>query len=875
MSFARQLNIAAVISLLSILATAISLITLPVAIAQSSGEMTSYAYVFAVPNPVGVGQRVYISMLVDTPLPDTAVTNDIRRTGYTLTITKPDGKTEKFEWPVVQDTTGVAFLTYFPDQVGAYTLKFDYAGQVYTWNATATQRQWTGVKFLPASRTITLYVQEEKIPEPLESYPLPTEYWTRPIEGQNTIWWTVSSHWLRGAYFGSFQMSSGYNLWQRDGTAPNSPHIMWTKPIEFGGVVGGTTEITGETHYSGGSYEGRFVNTIIMHGRLYYQQPLGHSGNGGGYACVDLRTGEEIWRRDDLNAWVNGSLIPAPSFGQLYSFETENQHGVGGGILWQTSTVGTGAAAYTVWQAIDPFSGKWMYNVTNVPSGVDVYTQKGEIVRYVLSYSSTTRSGWLALWNFSAALGTRGGTTGYSINQWRPNGKIINASTAYSWNVTITSDLSGLSSPAIHAILPGDIILGRSSAISPGVASTRTMQNPYTVWALSDKPEDRGRLIWIRNYSAPAGNLTRRLGPLDPINRVWTMSDMETMQWLGYSLDNGNLLWGPTNFEFRDVQCFGSGEGFGQRAVTAYGNIYVQGYGGELFAFSAKNGSLIWKYNNTDSGMGTPWGLNPIFIAAVADGKVYAFNNEHSPNSPYYKGYSIYCVDAFTGKEIYKMLGWAGQTGGTGTSTSVLAEGFLVYYNYYDNSIYCVGKGPSATSVSIQNDVVTHGSKVLVKGSVIDISAGTKQKEQAARFPNGVPAVADESMAAWMEYVYMQKPRPTDVKGVEVVVSVLDPNGNCYEVGRAVSDANGMFSLVFEPPVPGKYTVIAEFKGSESYWPSCAETALYVEDAPPATPPPTPTPASIADTYFVPAVAGIIAAIIIVGAIIILTQRKR
>ncbi len=41
---------------------------------------------------------------------------------------------------------------------------------------------------------------------------------------------------------------------------------------------------------------------------------------------------------------------------------------------------------------------------------------------------------------------------------------------------------------------------------------------------------------------------------------------------------------------------------------------------------------------------------------------------------------------------------------------------------------------------------------------MVDISAGTKQAEQAARFPNGVPVVADESMSAWMEYVYMQKP---------------------------------------------------------------------------------------------------------------------
>ncbi|MGB9841569.1 MAG: hypothetical protein ACPLKZ_02465, partial [Candidatus Bathyarchaeales archaeon] len=141
-----------------ILALALTLVALPATNAQSSGEKTSYAYIFAAPNPVGVGQRVYISMLVDLPLPDATVDNDIRRHGYTLTITKPDGKTEKFEWAVVQDTTCVEFLSYVPDQVGTYTLKFDYAGQVYTWNATATQRAWTGVRFLPATRTITLTV---------------------------------------------------------------------------------------------------------------------------------------------------------------------------------------------------------------------------------------------------------------------------------------------------------------------------------------------------------------------------------------------------------------------------------------------------------------------------------------------------------------------------------------------------------------------------------------------------------------------------------------------------------------------------------------------------------------------------------------------
>jgi outer membrane protein assembly factor BamB len=864
MSILKNKATAIAISLFLILAMAVSFIALPSTNAQSSGEKTSYAYIFAAPNPVGVGQRVDISMLVDYPLPEAEKPNDIRRHGYKLTITRPDGQTETFEWDKIEDSTGVKFMSYTPNEAGEYTLKFDYAGQVYEWNATPAQQAWTGLKILPATRTITLVVQEEQVPNPIGSYPLPTEYWTRPIEGQNTFWYTISSHWLGGAYLGTHQVYTGFELYQRSGIGPEAPHVLWTKSIEFGGVVGGNTSIPGETYYSGGSYEGRFNTVLIMQGILYYTAPLGHSGSGGGYYAVDLRTGEEVWHREDLGGLSETGYWTPITKGEIYTFDTENQHGAGGGILWRV--IGS------TWMAYDAFTGKWVYNLTDVPSGTEVYTEKGEIVRYVLDYDTTAKSGWLALWNFTQADDARGGFGSYRFNQWRPNGANINTSTAYSWNVTINADLTGNSRPSIAAILPGDIILGVSSNILPSVSRFTIMPDPYTVWAISDKPNDRGRLLWIKNYPAPSGNLTRTLGPVDPVNRVWTMSDAENFQWLGYSLEDGNPLWGPTNFELRDIQFFAGGEGSGQRGLTAYGNIYVQGYGGELFAFSTKNGTMIWKYNNTDSGLETPWGLRPIFIAAVCDGKVYAFNNEHSPNTPLYKGNRIYCIDAFTGEEIYTMLGWAGQVGGRGLSTSVLADGILAYYSYYDNQIYAVGKGPSATSVSIQRDVMTHGDSVLVQGTVTDISAGTEKNEQAARFPNGVPAVSDESMDDWMAYVYMQKPRPTDVVGVNVTISVLDPNNNCYEVGTTTTDADGFFKLLFEPLVPGEYIVYATFAGSASYWPSHAQAALFVEDAPAATAEPTPVVQAPVEMYFTVSTVAIIVAIAIVA---VLLLRKR
>src|SRR5450756_1982675 len=108
--------------------------------AQSSGEMTSYAFIDVAPSPIVVGQTAYISIWVDIALPQSAITNDIRRHNYTLTITKPDGTTETKHWDVISDSTGIQFTSYTPTQEGNYTFKFDYGGQVYTWHDTAPMR---------------------------------------------------------------------------------------------------------------------------------------------------------------------------------------------------------------------------------------------------------------------------------------------------------------------------------------------------------------------------------------------------------------------------------------------------------------------------------------------------------------------------------------------------------------------------------------------------------------------------------------------------------------------------------------------------------------------------------------------------------------
>ena len=574
-----------------------------------------------------------------------------------------------------------------------------------------------------------------------------------------------------------------------------------------------------------------------------------------------MRTGEQIWYDESLGSGGGYSS----SKGELYDYDSQNQHGVTGGLIWQVSG--------STWSAYDGFSGMWMYNLTGVPSGTEVYTDKGEIVRYVMDYQNR----WMALWNWTDTTATRNGPTATNYGQWRPLGKVIDTSASYSWNVTIP-DLPGTANPQIIYILPGDVIIGISSPVTTGTygMANRGMTDPWTVWALSDKDGSRGQLLWLKDYPAPAGDIGLTFGPLDPVNRVWTMAEAETFQWRGFSVDTGAPLWGPTNIEMRDMQYFSSGSGAGQRAVTAYGNLYTQGYGGEMFCIDTHNGELVWKYNDTYTGLQSPWGYVPLLLATIADGKVYAFNNEHSPNSPLYRGYQVHCINATTGEGIWKMDGWAGTIGGHGVSTSILADGYFVYYNFYDNQIYSVGKGPSETTVAASPQITTEGNSVMISGTVMDISSGTNQAEQAARFPKGVPAMSDVDMSTWMEYVYMQKPRPTDVTGVPVTLSVVDSNGNYRTIGTTTTDIDGFYSFEWAPDITGKYTVYANFDGSESYWPSHAVGAFAV-DTVDATMPPSEesNTVSMADQYFIPLAVGMILAIVIIGLLLAFVMRRR
>jgi len=293
-----------------------------------------------------------------------------------------------------------------------------------------------------------------------------------------------------------------------------------------------------------------------------------------------------------------------------------------------------------------------------------------------------------------------------------------------------------------------------------------------------------------------------------------------------------------------------------------------------VYAYDIKTGELLWKYKAvdpyTESLFNNNWWLYPLF---VTDGKIYFGTLEHSPIDPRPRGAPFLALDIETGDEVFRVNGlfrqslWGGR--------AIIGDSVILTQDTYDQRVYAVGKGPSATTVTATNIGVPFGTSVMITGTVADISPGTNEYSLKARFPNGVPAVSDASMSDWMLYVYKQFPRPMNATGVEVVLSVLDANGNVYDIGNATSDSSGTFGLSWRPQIPGQYTVYATFIGSEAYWPSFAQTYITVEEASPAPPgEPEPQP-SMTDTYLLAGIAAIIITIAIVGVVIILILRKR
>jgi hypothetical protein len=834
------------------------------ALSPAPGKMSipTYAFIHVAPNPIGIGQTATVNFFLNRPPPTADTLYGDRWHNMTVLVTKPDGTTQTLG-PFSSDAVGGAYTTYTPDQLGNYTFVFHYGGQVLA-GENPGQNNFApeaigNLYEASTSETATLIVQETPIGySPVA--PLPTEYWVRPIFAMNTEWYQISGNWLglgRGggnfAPTGRYSEDSNFNPYT---TGPNTAHILWTKPYAPGGLIGGEFGNSQENSNfkSTSQYEPNW-SPIIMNGILYYTHYPGAYTNPAGFVAVDLQTGKTLWTKD-----YNEVLI----CGQLMNFVSPNQYGATP-YLWATSTTNNTLSMF------DATTGNWILNVDGGPTYfwgiIPSKDETGSFLTYYIDYADLT----IKCWNSTKAIMQYGITTGTNLNSWEwrpPQGVSINWSLGIEWAAPIPTEINGI---AMNSLLSPSRVSDNVVllyAIPTFSSNEYYSWNPgYTYQAGLDA--ETGELLWgpINStrtaWTKISGDLYVGTGPAG--DGVWVEYISETASWDAYSLTTGKHVWGPVSGG-HNSQSFNS-----IHSDIAYGTLYTADYGGYVNAFNITTGKLLWTWNTGSSGLDTPYGNYPVLhIDAIADGKVYVMGG-HTYSPPLYHYAKLYCLNATTGVQIWNINDYTTANG----PEAAIADGILLEPNAYDNQIYAFGKGPTKLTVNVPAVGVTTSAPITISGAIIDISPGADQLAVAKNFPNGLPCVSDASMTGFMEAVYQQQTMPTNLTGVPVIINVVDSNGNYRTIGTTTSNAYGTYSLTWTPDISGDYTVITTFAGTDSYYSSEASAAFHAsEQAATLTTQPTQTP-SAADLYFIPAIVGVIIAIIVVGAVLAMLVSKK
>jgi len=817
------------IALILLLTISATLVALPAATAQESRK--SYPFLGVVPNPVGVNQMILLHVGIFQHLG--AV--DQGWEGLSITIERPDGETDTID-NIRTDSTGGTGKTYTPTMSGTYYLTAHFPEQVLKWtyrSYTTGEMEIAGTIILASdSEVVELVVQEEDTLY-YPGQPLPSEYWTRPIDAQLREWQVISGSWPWSAARGPRAVTG-------NDEAPETAHILWTKPLTWGGQAGGTS--MGDWSFShGDAYEGKWDNRIIINGILIYCHRASDLPRY--YTAVNLRTGEELWKKtlgDNL-----GIL-----FGQNLKWAGYNHHAIYDYIWAASGSFGFRLSPGDDWYAFDPYSGELQFTVENVPSGTTVFDEStGWIYRVNLNWN--TGEGYI--WSMTDLIEPFGEDSP-NAGSWVPTGSLYGPRYPTYDAAAVNETTGELTEAAQRAYIsnftfPTDLTYptgssGQVKAISFGNRAQYTyvwsgkifgLKYNYTevnTWAISLESGQEGTVLFNETWDAPADWAAGR--PVIEFNTVSLEDGVAVIwakwerQYYAFSTDNGEFLWGPSEPEYY-MNLYGSTEG-GERPYMIWdGKLYSSGAGGYVYCYDLTDGHVIWTYIADDPYQeylfANQWWE---FFLFIADGKLYLNHLEHSAIEPMPRGGPWLVLDAQTGDEIARADGlfrghlWGGM--------AIIGDSVIAHYDTYDLRIYAIGKGPSETTVSIQNDVISLGRDAMIKGTVMDVSPGTEYIEQKLRFPDGVPAISDEDQSEWMMYVYKQLKRPEDPTGVTVKIEVVNPNNEYEMLGTTTSDAYGNYALAFEPDVEGTYMIIATFTGSNSYYGSIATSYLTVAD---------------------------------------------
>jgi hypothetical protein len=569
--------------------------------------------------------------------------------------------------------------------------------------------------------------------------------------------------------------------------APKTAHILWKLPAYsgVGGYVGSPHSIQ-----TGAQVEGEVGDVGVFSSSVPTIRTImagrGYYTAGGSIVCVDMQTGNQLWSvPGTFDDGATRGRVPA-----LYDFGSRfiAYSGLDGSVLLNVTGMSVNFFA-------DPYA--YTYQRTNSATG------EGYLIKWDTSSSSS---------NFAS--------------------RIV-------WNETNVLPYTTTS----HCLIQGNLMIARhfltQGVQNYGVSTSNTVIVDY----ITAVNLTTGKMEWnstIANPSDPSTWLYRQGPAWGSGNGLVYFAGYgdpnEGMGYVAFNAATGNLQWWSEESDYP----WGNFWAYTPQACTE-DLIIGLGYNG-VYGFDVTNGKIVWHYVDNNTYNEEPYGSNVAPDGSpyssysfgstgpvVGGGIIFAPNTEHSPTFAY-RGMGLDAIDAATGQQVWRILG-------AYYTPTAIAYGVLLASDSWNGFTYAFGKGTTTTTVATSSTVLPIGNSVLLQGTVMDMSSAQ----------NGTAAIADADQEAWMEYLHMQQPKPTDANGVQVHLTALDANGNIQEIGTVTSDATGMYSIGWTPPIEGKYTVYASFEGSDAYYGSQAETAMLVTPAavsPIVTPtltPPTPT----------------------------------
>jgi outer membrane protein assembly factor BamB len=778
--------------------------------AQQSADLTVKAQVYLSvrPTTVGLGQEMLVN-LWSSPAPGAhRQYHDMK-----LIITKPDGsKLEHKMDTYVAD--GTLWMPWVCDQVGEWSFQVDYPGEYFAAGVyvdgihykpgsvlppgssgaytgpSSTYNQ--GAVVTPSSTgVIKVTVQEEMIPSWPEA-PLPTDYWTRPVNEENREWWPILGNYPWFGPGGGAMWDMLYpntNIYANSAYAftpwvsgPESAHVVWKREYNLGGLMGG--DLGGASSVTWSDWYNR--PTIILGGKGYQAvtKPASDRPNGQSYwQCYDIRTGEIFWERPIYPGEAEPTLI---EYG-ITSLAVP-------GVQAKPSQPNIMSISNGYLRKYDPIQGHMTLNVSIAPmtGAGGTYYMNG----YVLGIQD---------------LGVDAGAERYRLINWTTLGTATNFADRIESNATYARNA-----------LPSAALTDWETGIGCTLASI-SVGGIYVGQNITAFDLYTGRTLWNKYIEEPQYSGTTQVADHGKI-AVLSCNGY----WLAFDLKTGNEVW-----RTRTLDAPWDASGFGSYGViTCYGKLYWVAQTG-IYAINWDNGNIEWKFEVEAPPFETPYTnadgepVYPFHAPGIAaDGKLYVYSCEHSPDVPFFRGLSTLCVDAFSGELVWK-LGMSGSGQHTRAAVQIrVADGYLLL-GARDGWMYSIGKGLSETTVSVPQARLTLGQNALLTGTILDLSPAQP----------GTPCVSKDSMDTMMTHLHLQTPidgpfHDQVITGVPVYLFATDPNGNSVDIGLVTSDGySGTFAFDdWIPKVPGLYTITATFLGDESYGSSSATAYLTVAE---------------------------------------------